>query len=130
MADHACTIAIVENRMSYDGRHLIEIQWDWLSATSQAVTAAVGKTTVSNQVPLLTGYVAHFYTWPGTTTPTSYNITLKNADGVTCASKTGASTTAVESHTAGFYIVNDSLEIAVNTAGAAKTGHAKAILIV
>ena len=123
---HACTITISDPVPMYNQRHLVVVTWEWTSSDSgQTVTAAVTTTPVQ-----WTGYVAHFTTKPGSPTPSSYNITLKDSFGRTLASKSSASTTAVETHTAGFYITDETLEIAIDSAGTAKQGTATAHIII
>ena len=109
----------------YDGKRLVTITWSWTSSDTGTVTSTVSKTARQ-----FTGYVAHFTTEPGATTPSSYNIMLKDSFGRTLASKTGASTTAVETHTSGFYILKETLEIAITGADDQKTGTAVAHLLI
>ncbi|HUW59243.1 MAG TPA: hypothetical protein VMZ92_21595 [Planctomycetota bacterium] len=115
MAAALCTIG--DEKVQTQSGHTVRVTWSWTSATGGTVTSAVSTTNFT-----LNGYIASFATKPGATTPTSYTITLYDGDGRILATKAGASTTAVETHTTGFPLVTDTMYIAISSAGDEKTG--------
>jgi hypothetical protein len=121
---HACTIT-QGIPAQYDNKNLLEITWEWTSASDGSLTSAVTTTPFE-----LTGYVAHFFTKPGTPAPTAYDINLRDDFGTIIASKSSASTSANESHTAGFYLIRKTLEIDLTGAGDAAQGTAVALVII
>ena len=127
----AQTCVITESRgPRYEDGWLTKVTWDWLSTDAGVVAAAgaegVGATTLRE----FTGYVASFHTVPdgGDTVPSSYTITLYDADGRPMAAKAGASTSAYENHTSGHYVVESKLNIVISGAGDAKGGTAYAYI--
>ena len=127
MADQTCTITPTSHDNYTDGR-IVKILWEWKSATGGAVVAA-GAVGVGSTTPrTYSGYVASFHTKPGATTPTAYTITLYDDDGRPISTKTSASTTVVENHSAGHVIGGTKLSIVISSAGDAKTGSAWAYL--
>jgi len=125
-----CTITTEEKRQIDRDRRVFRITWEWTSATGGAVVAAgasgVGTDTyTAGGIPALDGYVASFHTKPdGDATPSSYTITLYDDDGRPIAAKSGASTSAVENHSAGLYLCQNTLSIVISGAGDAKAGSA------
>ena len=124
MASALCTVSDPQKNKLYAGRHLTKVTWAWTSATGGTVTSTVSKTTFT-----ITGFVAQVSIKPGAATPTSYNMTLKDSWGRTIALKAAASTTAVEDLDADYYIWNDTLEVAIDSAGDEKTGHVIAYIV-
>jgi len=126
----AQTCTITEQRELYEDGWLTEIKWDWSSTDAGAVVAAGGAGVGSTTARKYTGYVGECNTVPdaGGTTPAGYTITFYDSIGKPLATKSGASTTAFESHTAGHYVVNTTLNIAISGAGDAKGGIAHAYI--
>lgn len=101
-----------------DGTRLRWIEFAWTCSDTGAVVS--GDT--GNLSDPLHGIIDHVITDPdGTDVPTSYNMALVDDAGETHASKTGASTSAVESHTAGKCVAG-TLHITIASAGDAKKG--------
>jgi len=129
MAAQTCAISY-ESCATYNGRMLVKVLWEWTSASGGAVVAAGGAGVGSLTGRKFTGYLASFHTAPGSPTPTSYTITLYDEDTRPIATKAGASTTVAENHTAGHYLVNNTLNIVISSAGDEKAGSAWAYIIV
>ena len=124
-----CAIDETNEDKLYNQRHLVKVTWSWTSTDGGAVVAAgavgVGSTTKRG----FTGYVASFHTAPGSPTPGGYTITLYDSDDRPIATKSGASTTIVENHTAGHYTLKNKLDLVISGAGNAKAGTAWAYII-
>lgn len=121
MADQVVTITEPTNYREKAG--IQKIKWDWKSATGGAIVGSV--TTLK-----YTGVVARVETIPdgGATAPTaSYDITIKNDDGVDVLSGLGAdrSATATETKNIGDglgCVLDSTLTLAVAAAGDEKGG--------
>lgn len=128
MADQSCTITVDKEVPVYQGKNFLILKWAWVAGTGGALTATVSATSVKWASKTFSGWVSAFWTVP-TPTPSSYNIQLLDSYGRTIASKTGASTTELEEHTAGKHIVDTVLSVTVQGAGSNGAGTAYALIV-
>ena len=102
-----------------DGTLLRVLEFEWLSTDGGAVASGA----TGNLSGPVSGIIDHVTTTPGAgaDAPTSYDMKLIDDNGETHASKTSASATVVESHTAGKCLAG-TLYITITGAGDANTG--------